>query len=402
MTLTTEQAYLIAFLNTDGLGRGALEKLYEHFGSWETVANTSESDLRKISFTGKFKDKIGGLIREAMRDMPQIDETRELYDRYNVTVIMRSDELFPPMLAQIADAPIAIFVRGNLSALEQTPVVTIVGSRNFTQYGKQAAYSLANKLATASVTVISGLALGIDAIAHRGALDGGGITIGVLGSGIDDDNISPRENFNLAREICTTGGGCILSEYPIGMVAMPFTFPARNRIMAAMAHATLVVEATEKSGTLITAKDALEYNRDVFAIPGSVFSDQSRGANQLIARGAKIVTCVSDILDELPIIERNIDLTPIKSSENTKKDKVAYPLSRQAQIKKIQPKIKKQPKLNEIETKIYNQLSGKPVQINDIIQRTKLSTTEVITTITIMEIAGHIHNIGAQNYIKSL
>ncbi len=398
MYLTIEQAYLIAFLNTDGLGRGALEKLYEYFGSWEAIANASESDLRKLSFKGKFKDKIGGLIRKAMRDMPQIDETRELYNRYNVTIIPRDDERFPPMLAQISDAPLAIFVRGNLDALAQTPAVTIVGSRNFTPYGKQAAYSLANKLATASVTIISGLALGIDAIAHRGALDGGGITIGVLGSGIDDNNISPRENFNLAREICTTGGGCILSEYPIGMVAMPFTFPARNRIMAAMAHATLIVEATEKSGTLITAKDALEYNRDVFAIPGSIFSDQSRGANQLIAQGAKIITCVSDILDELPIIERNIDLAPIKSNKpnkNTKKDKVT-------QIEKTQPKAKKTPKLNETETKIYNQLSGEPMQINDIIQRTELSTTEVTTAITIMEINGHIHNIGAQNYIKKL
>jgi DNA processing protein len=223
-------------------------------------------------------------------------------------------------------------------------------------------------LARAGIAVVSGLALGIDSFAHRGALEGGGKTIAVLGSSLEDQNIGPRTNFELSRDIMESGA--LVSEFPVGVTSLPGNFPARNRIMAGMTLGTLVIEAAVDSGSLITASLALEFNREVFALPGSVFSPQSEGTNKLIKSGAKLVTNIADILEELNIEQ-------VKAAEKVKK---IIPASAEEEI-------------------ILKKLSHEPTHIDNITKLTKLEASVISSTLAIMEMKGMVKNIGGQNYI---
>ncbi len=228
-----------------------------------------------------------GVVRILCQRMP---------DTWPVTTIRKSDAQYPPLLAQVHDAPDTLYCRGN-TALLASRCFGVVGTRAMTSYGKDAATRLAGELSGAGFTIVSGLALGIDAIAHRTALDASGPTVAVLGGGVDDASIHPLSNVPLAKRILESGG-LVVSEYPVGFTPRPSTFPQRNRIISGLSVGVLVVEADEQSGSLITAKCALDQNRDVFAVPGSIFSQRTRGTHLLIQQGAKLVTSVRDILDE--------------------------------------------------------------------------------------------------------
>lgn len=206
---------------------------------------------------------------------------------------------FPPLLNEIPDAPKQLFVRGELLP-RGAKHLAVVGSRNYTDYGRHAVESLIGGLRGYNIAIISGLALGIDGLAHRAALDAGLYTLAVPGSGIDDSVLYPRRNRGLAHEILQSGGG-LLSEFEPTFKATTWSFPQRNRIMAGLAHAVLVVEAKEKSGTLITSRLATEYNRDVLTVPGSIFSESTKGPHMLIRLGATPVTSSEDILEALGI-----------------------------------------------------------------------------------------------------
>jgi DNA processing protein len=247
-------------------------------------------------------------------------------------------------------------------------MIAVVGSRKFTAYGKQVAYSLAQDLARSGVTVVSGMALGIDALAHRGALSVHGKTLAILGSGLEDRAIGPRLNFQLSREIMEHGA--LLSEFPVGTKITPGNFPARNRIMAGMTLGTLVIEAAENSGSLITANLACEFNREVFSIPGSIFSQASAGTNKLIQTGSKLVTGVADILAELRI------------------EHIARPANKNATAS-----------LSDAEQKILKLLSSDPVHVDKLIKATTLKTSEISALLSMMEVKGLLKNIGSQNYI---
>ena len=212
------------------------------------------------------------------------------------TTVVRRDRGYPPLLAEIHDPPASLFVRGQVDALAAAGVA-VVGARSCSAYGAQVARSLARELAGAGVVVISGLARGVDGEAHRGALEGGGRTVAVLGCGIDRDY--PRSHSELARRIVASGA--VVSEYPAGVEPAPWRFPARNRIIAGLALATVVVEARERSGALITADFALELGRDVFAVPGEITSSLSAGTNDLLRQGAAPLTGIQDLLDALGI-----------------------------------------------------------------------------------------------------
>ncbi|HYU64864.1 MAG TPA: DNA-processing protein DprA, partial [Candidatus Paceibacterota bacterium] len=199
---------------------------------------------------------------------------------YPIINLTRKDKTYPKLLSQIHQPPKMLYYRGNIS-LFQTPCLAVVGTRKLTPYGQEATRFLVHDLIKASCTIVSGLALGIDAAAHTAALEAGGNTIAVLGSGIDDESIYPRTNFNLAHKILNHNG-LIVSEYPEGTKAQHFTFPARNRIISGLSRGVVVIEADRESGALITAQFALEQNRDVFAIPGSIFAPRSIGTNSLI------------------------------------------------------------------------------------------------------------------------
>ena len=213
-----------------------------------------------------------------------------------IHAIARHDPGYPPPLAELHDPPSRLFVRGEVDALSR-PNVAVVGARSCSAYGAQVARTLARELAAVGVVVVSGLARGVDGEAHRGALEGGGRTVAVLGCGIDRDY--PRSHAELARRIVASGA--VVSEYPPGVEPAPWRFPARNRIIAGLSLATVVVEARERSGALITADFALELGRDVFAVPGEITSGLSAGTNDLLRQGAAPLTCVRDVLEGLGI-----------------------------------------------------------------------------------------------------
>lgn len=235
-------------------------------------------------------------------------------DAFPMLAIPRDDERYPDLLRRIADPPDVLYCRGNIALLHSF-CVAIVGTRRMSDYGEKAALDLAGNLASSGMTIVSGLALGIDAVAHRAALDAAGSTIAVLGSGVDDPNIGPPSNRLLARRILEHGG-CIVSEYPAGTSAHPGTFPRRNRIISGLSHGVLVVEAARQSGSLITARCALEQDRDVFAIPGSIYWPASAGTNWLIAQGARPVTSAIDIRDHYQLRQESLPSIAVSTDDS--------------------------------------------------------------------------------------
>jgi DNA processing protein len=269
--------------------------------------------------------------------------------RRNLRWIARTDEGFPPLLRAIHDPPPGLFVRGELPDLEQRPTVAIVGARACSPYGSCVAHDLGRELAAAGAVVNSGLARGVDAAAHRGALEGG-TTLAVLGCGIDRDY--PRAHASLASEIVRTGA--VVSEYAPGVEPAPWRFPARNRIVAGLAQATIVVEARERSGALITADLALEEGRDVLSVPGEITSALSRGTNQLLRLGAVPVTCVEDALAAL-----RLELAPRSSPPSD-------------------------PSLEPVRRAV----ADGPVGIDELVGRTGLAAAAIAAALVELELAG--------------
>jgi DNA processing protein len=223
----------------------------------------------------------------------------------------------PELLKQIPDPPKTLYTCGNIDVanLKDTKYLCVVGSRRYTNYGKEVCTSLIKSLAGMPVVIVSGLALGIDGIAHQAAIDAGLKTIAVPGSGLHPDTLYPRSHYDLAEEI-VKNGGLLLSEYPPETRASPWTFPMRNRILAGLSHAVLIIEAEEDSGTLITARLALDYDRDIGAIPGSVLSESCRGTNNLIKRGATPITCPQDLHELLGLNTSNEEYSSRKLHQN--------------------------------------------------------------------------------------
>ena len=286
-------------------------------------------------------------------------------DENQIKIIKKSLKEYPKILKEISNAPKQLYARG-IWPKNHDMNFAIVGTRAASEYGKTLAFKIAKELAELGFNIVSGLALGIDTQAHLGALEGRGKTIAVLGSGIDDDSIYPRENLKLAKRIISSGGA-IISEYKPGIKAINWTFPERNRIVSGLSRGVLVVEAPEKSGALITASLALEQNRDVFAIPGSIFSKNSIGANNLIKNGAKMVTSTDDILEELNLAE-------LKNKKG----------------------VSDKEKLNTEEKLIFSIIEKEPIHIDKICEISKIPASRVLPIISILEIQGIIKNIGGK------
>lgn len=355
--------YLNALNKIPGIGSQKLTLLMSHFENSEQIWHAGETELVGAGLSE-------GLAKTVAAARKMIDPEREfeLLAKENIRVVSEKEEEYPRLLREIHNPPYIIYMRGSSECLLR-PMIAVVGSRKCTSYGRQTAHALARDLAASGITVVSGLALGIDAIAHRGALDTNGLTVGVLGSSIEKAGITPHTNSMLGEEIVRSGG-LLLSEYSLPTPASAGTFPARNRIMAGMSLGTLVIEAAEESGSLITANHALENNREVFAVPGPIFSPQSRGTNSLIKRGAKIVTSVQDILEEFSFRQTptHISMPPEASTEEEKK--------------------------------ILSLLESEPLHIDRIIKLSKLETSTALSTLAMMEINGMVKDIGGHNYIR--
>jgi DNA processing protein len=272
-----------------------------------------------------------------------------------------------PQLLEIPEPPNEVYIVGQLP--KDTIYLSVVGSRRYSDYGQQCCRELILGLEGRNVTIVSGLAYGIDSLAHQAALQAKLKTIAIPGSGLDLSVLYPKGHIELAREIIYNDG-CLLSEFNIYEKAAPWTFPQRNRIMAGICRAVLVIEAEEKSGTLITARLATEYNRDVLSVPGSIFSSSSTGTNFLLRQGATPITCANDLLLALGILEENKIL----------------PLGNNSEDKKI--KLSMRTDVSEQELEIINLLTTSPLGRDEIILKTNKPVHEISATISILEIKG--------------
>src|SRR3989344_4504409 len=272
--------------------------------------------------------------------------------------IKNGEEFYPKLLAQISDPPKKLYCRGNLNLLNYE-CIGVVGTRKLTPYGKESAQYITRGLATAGFTIVSGLAMGIDAVVHQATLDAGGKTIAVLGGGVDDKDIGPRINFALAQNILSKGG-LLVSEHPDSSKVVRASFAIRNRIVSGLSKGVVIIEADRDSGSLITAKSALDQNRDVFAVPGNIFSQKSIGSNDLIKNGAKLITSAGDVTDEYGY---NLNLFSKEGDISTK---------------------------NPVQKSIFDILQDKGESSTDEIPSylTSISISDILSSLSVLEING--------------
>jgi DNA processing protein len=360
MASTDELKYWVAFSGIPGVGRVRIAQLKDHFGSLQDAWNAPEGKLKQAGLDSRSADAL-----VTLRPRISVDDEMERLERHGVDALICEGPAYPSRLKEIYDYPPVLYVRGKLPA-DDEPCLAIVGTRRPTVYGRQVTEEIVADLARSSITIISGLARGIDSVAHRTALDAGGKTVAVFGSGLDI--VYPGENANLAKAIVEHGA--LVSEYPLGVKPKAENFPLRNRIMSGLSLGVLVVEAGERSGALITAQQAMEQNREVFAVPGSILSPVSQGTNRLIQEGAKLVRNHTDILEEL-------NLTIVVQ---------------QAEIKEFSP-------ANEVESAILKQLGPEPNHIDEICRRSGLTMSEVSSTLAMLELKGIARQVGSMNYV---
>jgi DNA processing protein len=287
-----------------GLGSRKYMKIINKYGDPEVLWNLTYAELKNLAFIPKAV--VNQILDTKIKD--EVDRHMERIYKNNIKVLTINDDIYPIFLKNIHDPPMVIYVKGNL--IQNEKAVAVVGSRVATPYGLKMAEAISRELTKCGITVISGMARGVDSSAHIGALNSGGRTIAVLGCGLD--KAYPPENDKLMKRIEETG--TVISEYVPGVVPLPQNFPARNRIISGISMGVVVIEANEKSGSLITADFALEQGREVFAVPGNLSSPNSIGTNKLIKDGAKIVTCIEDILEEINVF-RNTAINIFEQKE---------------------------------------------------------------------------------------
>ena len=353
--------YWVGLNTVSGIGPVRFKRLLEHFQDAGSAWQASQSELQAAGLDSR---SIEALL--ATRRSLSLDSEVARLAQEGATVLTWEDEGYPSRLRQIHSSPPLLYVRGEIRP-EDEWAVAVVGTRAATRYGRQMVEEIAGDLARSGITVVSGLARGIDSLAHRAALRAGGRTIAVLGSGIDI--IYPHEHRDLADKIIERGA--LITEYPLGTKPEAGNFPPRNRIISGLSLGTLVVEAGKRSGALITADYALEQGREVFALPGSVNSRKSEGTNRLIQEGAaKLVMSVEDILEEL-------NLTMVERHQEVR---AAVPA-------------------DEREARILEHVSSQPLHVDEIGQRANLPISEVTSTLAMMELKGMVRQVGGMNYV---
>lgn len=362
-------AYWLGLRRVPGLGPRRFQALLKFFGSAERIWWAKEKDLAQVPGLGPQLQK--NLLQ--CRDQLDLEKELEGIRQQKIEVITWEDDTYPLSLRNIYDPPPVLFVKGKLPV--GIPAIAIVGTRRPTPYGKAVARELARELSAAGWWVVSGLARGIDACAHQGALESGGKTLAVLGCGIDI--VYPRENLSLYQQIEKLGA--LITEFPLGTPPEAGNFPARNRIISALSRGVVVVEAAESSGALITANFALEQGRDVFAVPGPVTSRLSRGPHALLKEGAKLVENVGDILEEYGIEWPGTE----RSVQKKEEEKAASDFS-------------------EAERKIIEHLSLEPIAGEELAVKTGLPIAEVNAGLVFLEMKGKAKKLPGGWYILNL
>lgn len=361
-----EQRSLVALSLIPGVGPGRIRALVAAFGSAAAALAAPARALAEVPGIGM--QTAAAIARFDAFD--QVEAQLRQAERLGTTMLAPGDAGFPALLRQIYDPPAFLWTLGELRA-EDACAVAIVGTRRASDYGRRVAHELATGLAERGVTVVSGLAYGIDAAAHRAALQAGGRTLAVLGSGLD--RIYPGRHAGLAREIAAAGA--VVSEYPFGTGPDAPNFPRRNRIVSGLALGTVVVEAYETGGALITARLALEQNREVFAVPGSIHCRSADGANRLIQQGhAKLVQSVDDILVEIGGLHEGAE----------------RPTAQAAPVV-----------LSEVEQRLYDVLDASPRHIDVVCARTGLDASTALVYLLSLEFKGLVRQMAGQQYFRS-
>jgi len=351
----------------DGIGAITYQKLVAHFGNTEKIFSASKKELMEVD---GMREKTANSIK-SFRLEEEIKSELNQIDRYGVNILTINESKYPSNLKTIYDPPHVLYVKGQVIGNDAISLA-VVGSRAPTTYGKLITEKICKKLGEAGMTIISGMARGIDSIAHKSAIAGGGRTIAVLGCGLSVTY--PPENFKLMNDIINQGA--VISEFSMSTNPDKMNFPQRNRIISGLSLGTLIVEAAEKSGSLITARHAVEQGREVFAVPGSINSPKSKGTNRLIKSGAKLVDNVEDIIDELPSEVRSF-LRPVK-----KENEESYNLMGD-------------------ERHIFSLISTDSQHIDTIIEHSNLPANIVSGILTKLELNGIIRQISGKMFIRS-
>lgn len=357
--MTNDTKYYNAFNLIEGIGPVRFKKLAAYFKNLENAWRANTQELEQSGLENKLIEKI-----TALRPAISPDKEWEKLANEQITAITINNEKYPKLLKETYDPPSILYIKGRLEEALNFPLA-VVGSRKISTYGNQVIKDIVGGLARSGLSIVSGMAYGVDTAAHETAISNGAKTIAVLASGLDSYNLSSKKQ--LTEKIIANGA--LISEYPFGKPAMKHQFPIRDRIIAGLTPAVLVIEAREKSGSLITPRLALEANRDVFAIPGGIYSPGSVGTNNLIKQGAKAVTSYQEILDGL-------GLTKIENCTNNRS------------IVSTSPE----------EKTILSLLSTEPLHIDAIAKKAKNDANKISSALTLMEIKGMIKNLGNGNY----
>ena len=354
------------------LGTVRFRRLEAHFGD---LANAWRASLSELKAAGIEDRPAQAVLAAQSRISPEAEVQR--LDRAGVKLLNWHHSEYPPRLKEIHDPPPVLYYKGTLLPADER-AVAVVGTRSPTSYGREAAASLAGDLARNGITIVSGLARGIDGIAHRAALDNGGRTIAVLANGLD--TVYPREHTGLFQQ--AQEAGAVVSEYPLGVRPDPRFFPRRNRLISGMSLGTLVIEAPEDSGARWTVYHALEQDREVFCVPGSIFSPTSRFTNRMIQEGAKLVSVYTDVLEELnlAVVVHQMEM-PLARAEGP-----AFIGDDQA------PDV--------IETAVLSHLDAEPLHIDDIRRSVSLPINVVSSLLTMLELKGKVRQVGCMHYIR--
>jgi DNA processing protein len=353
--------YWLGFNFVKGIGPAKIQALLDFFGNIEAAWHANGRQMQQI---GIDRRTIEGFLNT--RDTLDLDAELARLEEKGIWLMVWDSPRYPRYLREVPNPPPLLFCQGELRESDQW-AVAVVGTRRLTAYGKQVTHELVSGLVRSNVTIISGLAKGIDSVAHQVAVEMGGRTIAVLGSGLD--NIYPAQNRRLADRILD-GHGAIISEYALGVRPEAKNFPPRNRIISGLSLGVIVIEAGSRSGALITANFALEQNREVFAVPGNINSPASKGTNRLIQQGAKPVLDVEDILEEL-------NLTMVLE---------------QVAVQRVVPD-------SAEEALLLNHLSHQPVHVDFLSRECGLPSAMVSSTLTLMELKGMVQQVGGMNYV---
>jgi DNA processing protein len=365
----------LALALTPGVASRLSARLLKHFDSPEAVFRASLTDLESCQIPGQVVQAM--LKKESFpRAEKELAGIRKIA---GCSLLNWTEPEYPQTLLQIYDPPVLLYVRGDPQVMN-LPSISIVGTRRPTLYGTQMAQRLGRELAARGLVVISGMARGIDAIGHQGAMEAHGRAVGVLGTGIDV--CYPKENKKLYEKVLERGA--IISEFPLRTHPAPENFPVRNRIVAGMPLGVVVVEGAQYSGSLITARLAMEFGREVYGVPGNVTQPVSFAPNQLIKQGAKLVTCAEDVIEELP--------TPVRAA-----------LVQAEQPESEQRNLLAAAALNGPEKQLYELLNAEaPVHIDDIVERSSLNSSQVLATLFDLEMKGVIRQLPGKQFSKVL